>query len=162
MWRKRIYRFRHLLKYCVRTGTLHKVQHSRTSCASELITHWQSGVGSCWCRWRLRRVALRNTWGPGPVKAAVFKLKLKMTRCCTFYNIARPGWLIRCYLTSHPQVQSWGVTDNVGASPQEGMSSGDRQTYWHVLSYEFHHLRSCHLSLVSSDAKNIQHKIQST
>jgi len=70
--------------------------------------------------------------------------------------------LMRCYLTSHPQVQSWGVTDNVGVSPQEGMSSGDHQTYWRVLSYEFHHLRSCHLSLVSSDAKSIKHKVQST
>ena len=63
------------------------------SSASQLITHWQSGIGSRRCRWRLRRVALRNTWGARPVNAAVFKLKLKMNRCCTFYNIACPGWI---------------------------------------------------------------------
>ena len=91
MWRKKMsYRFRHLLKYCVRTSALHKVQHSRTSSASQLITRWQSGRGSRRCRWRLRRVALRNTWGAGPVNAAMFKLELKINRCCTFYNIARP------------------------------------------------------------------------
>jgi hypothetical protein len=94
MWRKKMsYIFRHLSKYCVRTGTLHKVQHSRMSSASQLITHWPSGVGSRQCRWRLRRVALRNMWGAGPVNTVMFKLKLKMNRCCTFYNITRPGWL---------------------------------------------------------------------
>ena len=108
MWRKKIsYRFRHLPKYCVRTGALHKVQHSRMSSASQLITHWHSGVGSCQCRWRLRRVGLRNTWEAGPVNMAVFKLKLKMNRCCTFYNhrpsrmvnggsmFHRPWWFFR-------------------------------------------------------------------
>jgi len=77
----------------MRTGALHKVQHSRMSSASQLITHWQSGVGSRRCRWRLRRVALRNTWKAGPVNAAMFKLKIKMNCCCTFYNIAHPRWL---------------------------------------------------------------------
>jgi hypothetical protein len=32
--------------------------------------------------------------GVGPVNAEMFKLKLKMNRCCTFYNITRPGWLM--------------------------------------------------------------------
>ena len=97
------YRFCHLPKYCMRTGALHKVQHSRMTSASQLITHWQSGVGSRRCRWRLRWVALRNTWGAGPVNAALFKLNLKMNCCCTFYNIARPGWLTfnNCTLCPH-------------------------------------------------------------
>jgi hypothetical protein len=55
-----------------------------------------------------------------------------------------------CYLTSHPQVQSWGVIDSAGVSPQEGKSSSVHQTYWHALNYESHHLKSCHWSLVSS------------
>jgi len=54
------YRFCHLPKYCVRTGALHKVKHCRMSSASQLITHWQSGIGSRRCRWRLRRVALEE------------------------------------------------------------------------------------------------------
>lgn len=61
-------------------------------------------------------------------------------------------------LTSHPQARSWGVTDSVGVSPQEGKSSDGHQTYWHVLSYEYHHQRSCHLSLVSSSTKNSQQR----
>jgi hypothetical protein len=97
MWRKMPYRFRHLHKYCVRTGTLHKVQHCRMPSVSQLITHWQTGVSSRRCRRRLR-VALSNTWGPRPVNPEIFKLKLKMYRCCTFYNSARPGWLRRTLL----------------------------------------------------------------
>jgi hypothetical protein len=114
MWRRKMsYRFRHLPKYCARTGALHEVQHSRLSSVSQLITQWQSGVGSrrCtqWqsgigsrqCRWRLRRVALRNTWGAGPVNATLFKIKKKMYRCCTFYNSAHPGWLSNYWI---PQI----------------------------------------------------------
>ena len=45
-------------------------------------------------------MALRNMSGVGPVKAEMFKLMLKMNRCCTFYNIACPGWLSICYISS--------------------------------------------------------------
>jgi hypothetical protein len=78
------YRLHHLPKYCMRTGALHKVQHSMLSSVSQPITHWQCVAGSCWCRWRLRRVAL------GPVNATIFKLKLNLYRWCTFYTSARP------------------------------------------------------------------------
>lgn len=49
------------------------------------------------------------------------------------------------------------MTDSAGVSPQEGKSSSVHQTYWHARNSESHHLKSCHLSLVSSGAKGRQH-----
>jgi hypothetical protein len=59
-------------------------------------------------------------WG-GAVIATMFKLKLKMYRCCTFYNSARLGWLIyqsdKLYLLGQREEirQQWG-TASVDAS----------------------------------------------
>ena len=126
------YRFRHLLKYCVRMGALHKVQHCRMSSASQLIKQWQSDVGSRRCRWRLRRVALRNTWGAGPVNAAMFKLKLKMKRCCTFYNITHPRWL-KCFHI------------NISILPSDLQSEPNQLI--HVLPYKFFFISSFNLKI---------------
>lgn len=49
------------------------------------------------------------------------------------------------------------MTDSDGVSPQEGKSSSVHQTYWHARNSESHHLKSCHLSLVSSGTKGRQH-----
>jgi hypothetical protein len=55
--------------------------------------------------------------GSGAVNAEMFKLKLKMNRCCTFYNIAPPGWLTKSHEPPLIRIQIFLRTGNQSVFP---------------------------------------------